>query len=175
LYNVAVYIPNQSLAALPEGVSCQKCDGTASGQPIASALTDATGHFTMDNPPVGQNIPMVIQVGKWRREVIIPNVTRCTDNVITDVNLERLPANQSEGHLPLIALTTGHSDALECLLRKIGISDSEFTPDSGTGRVHLYYGGGDLSNPSGSGAGASSLVSGAKLAGASALWGSRSK
>ena len=174
LYNVAVYIPNQSLTALPEGVSCQKCDGTASGQPIASALTDATGHFTMDNPPVGQNIPMVIQVGKWRREVIIPNITRCTDNVITDVNLERLPANQSEGHLPLIALTTGHSDALECLLRKIGISDSEFTPDSGTGRVHLYYGG-DLSGPTGSGAGANALASGPAFASAATLWGSPAK
>ena len=36
LYNVAVYVPNQALAAVPEGLSCQKCDGTASGQPIAS-------------------------------------------------------------------------------------------------------------------------------------------
>ncbi len=174
LYNVAVYIPNKALDPVPEGVSCQKCDGTASGQPIASALTDYTGHFTMDNPPVGQNIPMVIMVGKWRREVIIPNITRCQDNVITDINLERLPANQSEGHMPLIALTTGHSDALECLLRKIGISDSEFTPDSGTGRVHMYYGG-DLTGPTGSGAGANALVSGPAFASAATLWSSPAK
>ncbi|HXU64331.1 MAG TPA: carboxypeptidase-like regulatory domain-containing protein [Polyangia bacterium] len=175
LYNVSVYVPNQPLAPISEGLSCDQCNGRASGQPIASALTDAAGHFTIDNPPVGKNIPLVIQIGKWRRQVVIPEIARCTDTKITDVELERLPRNQSEGHLPLIALTTGHSDALECLLRKIGISDSEFTSDGGGGRVHLYYGGGDLSNPSGSGAGVSALASGAKLAGASALWGSRSK
>jgi hypothetical protein len=175
LYNVSVYVPNQPLAAVPEGLSCDQCNGRASGQPIASALTDAAGHFTMDNPPVGKNIPLVIQIGKWRRQVTIPEIARCADNVISDVELERLPRNQSEGHLPLIALTTGHSDALECLLRKIGISDSEFTNDGGGGRVHLYYGGGDLSNPSASGAGVNALASGAKLASASALWGSRSK
>ncbi len=175
LYNVSVYVPNQPLQPVSEGLSCDQCNGRASGQPIASALTDASGHFTMDNPPVGKNIPMVIQIGKWRRQVVIPEIVRCTDNTITDVNLERLPRNQSEGHLPLIALTTGHSDALECLLRKIGVSDSEFTNDAGGGRVHLYYGGGDLTNPSASGAGANSLASGAKFASASSVWGSRTK
>src|SRR5206468_1404230 len=94
--------------------------------------------------------------------------------VIDDVDLQRLPRNQAEGHLPLIALTTGHSDALECLLRKIGIADTEFTSDAGGGRVHLYTGG-DLTNPSGSGAGANALASGAKFASASTLWGSRTK
>jgi hypothetical protein len=175
LYNVAVYIPNKALDPVPEGLSCQKCDGTASGQPIASTLTDSTGHFTMDNPPVGTNIPMVIQVGKWRREVIIPNIARCTDTFISDVNLTRLPRNQSEGHLPQIAFTTGHSDAVECLLRKIGISDSEFTNDAGGGRVHMYWGG-DLTGPGdGTGAGASALASGAQFASAATLWGSPAK
>jgi hypothetical protein len=174
LYNVAVYIPNKTLDAVPEGLSCQQCNGTASGQPIASALTDSTGHFTMENPPVGTNIPMVIQVGKWRREVTIPSISRCTDNVITDVDLTRLPRNQSEGHLPQIAFTTGHSDAIECLLRKIGISDSEFTNDAGGGRVHMYWGG-DLSGPTNGGAGANALASGAQFASAATLWGSPTK
>jgi hypothetical protein len=174
LYNVAVYIPNKTLDPVPEGLSCQKCNGTASGQPIASALTDSSGHFMMDNPPVGTNIPMVIQVGKWRREVIIPNIDRCTDNVISDVDLTRLPRNQSEGHLPQIAFTTGHSDAVECLLRKIGISDSEFTNDAGGGRVHMYWGG-DLTGPTNGGAGANALASGPAFASAATLWGSPAK
>ena len=37
------------------------------GQPVASALTDARGEFTMQDVPVGPNIPVVIQTGKWRR------------------------------------------------------------------------------------------------------------
>jgi len=149
LYNVIVYVPNADLAPITDGVTCDQCNGTATGSPIASALTDATGHFTLDNAPVGSNIPLVIQIGKWRRQVAIPAVAACQDNPVADADhsLLRLPANQTEGHLPKIALATGHSDALDCLMRKIGVADSEFTPDSGTGRIHMYVGGaGSASN-----------------------------
>jgi hypothetical protein len=161
LYNVIVYVPNADLAPITDGVSCDQCNGTATGSPIASALTDATGHFVLDNAPVGSDIPLVIQIGKWRRQLSIPSVTACQDNPVadTDHSLLRLPARQSEGHLPKIAFSTGHSDSLDCLMRKIGIADSEFTPDSGTGRVHMYVG-----LDAGNGTGPASLASGGAFA-----------
>jgi hypothetical protein len=156
LYNVIVYVPNAALAPISEGVSCDKCNGTATGSPVASALTDATGSFVLENVPVGTDIPLVMQVGKWRRQVKIPSVVACADTPLVDKDLTRLPRNQAEGHLPQIALATGHSDALDCFLRKVGISDGEFTNDAGHGRVHMYVGGDSMSSKEGS----TQLVSG---------------
>jgi hypothetical protein len=174
IYNVVVYVPNAPLDPISEGVSCAQCAGTTSGKPLASALTDASGRFTLENPPVGKNIPLVIQVGKWRREVTVPEILPCANNTLTDVNLSRLPRNQAEGHIPLIALTTGHSDALECLLRKIGIADEEFTTDAGSGRVHMFVGG-DVPPKTG-GQGATSFASGGQaFPNAATLWGSPDK
>jgi hypothetical protein len=139
LYNVMVYVPNAPLDPIVEGVTCDKCGTIASGQPVASALTDASGNFTMPDVPVGTNIPVVIQTGKWRRQVTLPTVKACQDNVFSGTDTFRLPRNQSEGHLPKIAMTRGKADSLECLLRRIGVSDSEFTNPDGNGRVNIFY------------------------------------
>jgi hypothetical protein len=139
LYNVMLYVPNAPLDPLVEGVSCDKCGTIASGQPVASALTDASGNFTMQDVPVGANIPVVIQTGKWRRQITLPMVKACQDNVFAGTDTFRLPKNQSEGHLPKIAMTRGGADSLECALRRLGVSDSEFTNPDGAGRVNIYY------------------------------------
>jgi len=165
LYNVVVYVPNAALDPVPEGVSCDKCSVALTGKPIATALTDVNGKFVLSGVPAGSNIPLVIQVGKWRRQITVPTVTDCVDNPITNADQTRLPRTQSEGHIPKIAVTTGAADALECMLRRIGIADSEFTTDGGNGRVHLYAGGG----------GTNSFSAGGAFAPATSLWSNPTK
>ena len=102
----------------------------------------------------------------------LASVTACVDNPITDANLTRLPRTKAEGHIPKMALTTGGSDALECLLRKIGIADAEFTTDTGAGRVHLYIGGRpDAASSLGTDRFATTLNGGAVFPNATTLWG----
>ena len=144
IYNAQVYVPNAATTAIADGVSCTACQAPLSGKPLISgqlaiATTDAKGAFTLKDVPVGANIPLVVQLGKWRREVTIPNVTACSDNPLAK-DLVRLPKNQSEGHMPLIAMQTG-CDQTECtVLQRMGIADTEFTGPTGNGRIHMYRG-----------------------------------
>jgi hypothetical protein len=138
LYNAVVYIPDGAPPSFVDKVACEKC--TDSVQAVAVTLSGPDGSFTLDQDvPNSNNIDLVVQLGKWLREVSVP-ITPCTDNVLTNKDYTRLPRNKSEGHIPKIALSTGHSDALECLLRKIGVDDSEFTTDAHDGRVNMFVG-----------------------------------
>lgn len=154
LANVVVYVPNAPLAPIATGPTCDNCATPVSGSPVASALTDATGQFVMTNVPVGTNVPLVIQIGKWRRVVSLSQVKACQNNPFDDPTTFRLPRDQSEGNLPKIALAAGGADTLECLLLRIGISSAEFTDPSGTGRVNLYvddiYGTASVNTPTSS-------------------------
>jgi hypothetical protein len=125
LYNVAVYVPNASLESFPTGVTCDRCGTPVSGKPIVSTLSNSEGKFKLLNVPAGMNVPLVFQVGKWRRKVTVPNVTACQDTALTDPNMTRLPRNRTEGDLPKIAVTTGTCDQLGCLLPKLGVDASE--------------------------------------------------
>jgi hypothetical protein len=147
LYDVIVYIPNDTVDPLKPGVVCDQCGVLASGAPLVTALTGSDGRFVLKNVPVGQNIPLVIQLGKWRKQLTIPQVNACTDNPMSSPNVMRLPARQSEGDMPQIAVTTGGCDPFECVLRKIGIDPGEFTSETGGGKVHLYQGAGGSALP----------------------------
>ena len=147
LYNAIVYVPNATVDPFKDGVQCDQCTAP-SGSPVVSALTDATGAFKLDNAPAGANIPVVIQVGKWRRQIKIANVTPCQDTAVA-ASETHLPRNKSEGDMPQMAITTGGADSLECFLRKMGIDDAEFTPVSGSGKIHFYQGSGGAKLSSG--------------------------
>ncbi len=137
IYNALVYVPNAPVAPFPAGVSCNHCGVDVSGEPLVATNTAANGTFTLTNVPVGSNIPLVIQLGRWRRVVTIPTVTACGTTALPPA-LTRMPRNQAEGDIPKMAIATGRADGLECVLMKMGIDLAEFTQPSGTGRVHMY-------------------------------------
>jgi hypothetical protein len=155
LYNVYVYVPNKAVDPITAGNPyCSACEAPATGSPIIGAQTDPQGHFSIQfkpgastyGVPSGTNVPLVIQEGKWRKQLTIPMVAACqTTDLDATFNMGtgkarqmRLPANGSEGDMPLMAFTSG-CDPAECFLRHIGIDDAEFAPPGTAGKhVHFY-------------------------------------
>jgi hypothetical protein len=144
LYNVVVFVPNDPVGTLPPITpgtkTCNTCD-VSIGNYIAATETDAKGHFTLTGVPAISHLPLVVQTGKWRREVFLPSVTACTDNPVAAAN-SRLPKNHMEGDLPQMALLTGGCDDLGCFMKSMGIDDSEYTAPKGGGRLDIYQGAG---------------------------------
>ena len=197
---------------------CQRCDvANLPGQPLSYTVSGSDGRFNMTSVPSGTNIPIVLVLGRWRRQMVIPQVRasdaaratcdvgvllfvvcwicaaysrseRCVRSTRASIIRFRtdgfdcraircamavciaavLPADiccslprevvcstlrllivtscvQSEGDVPKIAVVTGSADALECVLRGMGISDSEFgVGPSGPQRIHLYQDNGQV-------------------------------
>lgn len=142
LYNVLVFVPNGELKPFDDGVTCETCEKSVSGTPLTAALTDTKGRFVLKDMPAGANIPLVVQIGRFRRKITIPFVSECTDTLV-NMGDARLPRNSSEGDIPRIAIVTSTYDPTECILNAIGIDANEFTNPSGTGRVHIYHGNGN--------------------------------
>jgi hypothetical protein len=139
VYNAIVYIPNKPLEPFKTGASCERCATTVVNPVPRAVLTNEKGEFSIEGAPDGPAIPLVFQIGKWRRQVNV-NVTSCTDNVFEDPALMHLPTKQSEGDMPKIAVVTGGCDPLGCILSRMGVDASEFTDAKGPGRVHVYKG-----------------------------------
>jgi hypothetical protein len=150
LYNVAVYVPATPLQPLPKGVPtgadmCSCGALYASGAVVnTTTVISPPGTFTLTNVPVGDKVPLVIQIGKWRRQFNI-SVTACQDNPQPDRSLT-LPSSVLSGdtidNMPDIAVSTGNADTLECLMTRIGLPSTEYTAGAGgTGHVHVFKGG----------------------------------
>jgi hypothetical protein len=167
LYNVLVYVPNAPLDPIASGPTCTQCQAPASGAPVVKTTTDANGHFTLSNAPDGDAVPLVLQLGKWRRRVVLPHVTKCQDNTFntktnpkdkTAETFLRLPRKQAEGspddNIPRIAVTTG-CDFTECFLANaVGIDSKEF--EAG-GRVSIYDGQESVTYPTSHGSAVTNL------------------
>ena len=136
LYNAIVYVPSQATTSETAGVTCGACDGQVSGDPIVTTLTGSDGTFTLANVPPGAQIPLVVQMGKWRKQTTV-NVPSCATTAV-DAASTTLPKNSSEGDMPKIAIATGSVDPFECLLLKIGIDPAEIQPDSANTRVAFF-------------------------------------
>ncbi|MFT3697890.1 MAG: hypothetical protein QM831_32420 [Kofleriaceae bacterium] len=149
IYGALVYVPNGGAAPyygttpFAAGVSCDSCSSLVSGEPLVYATTAVDGTFTIDNAPCGASIPLVIQLGRWRRQISIPNVQCCANTALTaaQTHLPRTHTGEPgdlRSDIPLTAVATGDVDALHCVLRKMGVADSEFTTPASGGRVQFY-------------------------------------
>jgi hypothetical protein len=157
LYGVNVYVPETDPGPLVDGATCSRCDAGLQGGAIVQAVTDEQGNFTLTDVPATMNVPVVIQVGKWRRQLNIPNVAACqalpADKLDTTLpkSVTDMTADTTSVDLPRIAISTGGADALECLIRKLGVDDKEITTMGQGGRINLF------SNLSAAGKGVSSF------------------
>lgn len=143
IYGALVYVPNGAagapsygVQAFPAGVSCDSCSSLVTGDPLVAAVTGTDGSFTINNAPCGTDIPLVIQLGRWRRQIVVPTVACCDSTPLTNQQTH-LPRNQVgeagdvRSDIPLMAFSTGNVDTLHCVMRNIGIDDSEI------GRAHV--------------------------------------
>jgi hypothetical protein len=149
VYNATVYVPidGSALDPIPSGAACGACASVPAVNALAMAQTGPDGKFVLTNVPTtdvapGNPIPLVVQVGKWRREEMLTSVPRCQTTPV-DKDSSRLPRNQLDGagahaDLPKMAISAGR-DPLECLLLKMGVDPSEFhSAGTGAGSIDYY-------------------------------------
>lgn len=141
LPNVLVYASTTPVSPPPSGVQCLTYQNqTPTGANVVSFTYSAgDGTFTLQNIPQNASYTVVIQAGKWQRQFTEAVGAGPLAGLILN-----MPANHTQGNIPMIAVATGSIDGAECVLRDMGISDSEFTDDNGTvnpgGFIHLYQG-----------------------------------
>jgi hypothetical protein len=175
LYDAYVYVPVDAdltkLTAISnawaDGVTCQRCSD-ATVHAVAVGQTNTNGEFTLEGLPSGTNIPLVVEMGKWRRIIVISTITACQSNAVTNnctatdksLCVARLPRNRFDGYnpanggyayvsasgangkadMPMVAMISGSADPFQCMLLKAGIDPNEFgSYDKNPERRFHYY------------------------------------
>jgi hypothetical protein len=150
LYNVVVFIPNDvnTLPTITPGThTCNTCD-VSIGDYVAATQTLYDGSFTLKGVPNGKQVPVTVQVGKWRRTTYVDINNACATNKVTDGVLH-LPGKRADGDMPQMAVLTGGCDDLGCFLTGMGIDPTEFAAPMATlsstaphtaGRLDVYEG-----------------------------------
>ncbi len=140
LPHVLVYATVNPVAPLAAGAQCLTSTSATPTNVVAYTYTAVDGTFTLTGVPQNATYTLVIQAGKWRRQ--FPQ-TSVADTPLSGLALH-MPADHTQGDIPLIAIATGGADGLECVFHDMGIADTEFTDDTGSvnpdGRIHLYKG-----------------------------------
>jgi hypothetical protein len=185
LYGINVYAPSMDPGPMPTGLQCNQCSDVLPGIPVGHAVqTDEMGNFTLTNVPSGSNVEIVITSGKWRRIIKLPSVAQCAGTAMgsADTTLPKsmtdLTPNTVSVSMPMIAISTGRLDALECLVLKLGIADTEITTDAGSGHVNLFSD--TMATGTNNGSGTSSFQTGfaggtGTFSDSQTLWGSAAK
>jgi hypothetical protein len=133
-----VYVPNMGLPEFPSTISCDLCGDI--GAAAANTKTAYDGTFTLTHVPSGSAIPVVIQLGRFRRVMNI-DITPCAQQAAPlDVKVQgqRLPKKDGEmdpnDNVPKIAVATGDWDQIECVLKRMGIEQFDLYEDRDPGQ-----------------------------------------
>ena len=155
LLNAFVFVPYDTspLPPIPTGTRvCSTCSTEVGGVTVG-AFTESDGSFVLTGVPVVANLPLVVQIGKWRRRITVPSVPDCATTALSLSGPDqlRLPRSQKEGDMPQMAILTGGADDLGCFLTRVGVDPSEYTAPHAGGRVDVYQGLGTTGSSTGPG------------------------
>ncbi|MBX3259325.1 MAG: hypothetical protein KF782_06510 [Labilithrix sp.] len=150
LSSIHVYQPAGPLVALSDNPAagppaCDTCASVASPA-LAFDYTAPNGTFTLYNAVPGPNQTLVVQSGRWRRQFSVGDVPACSTTAVPE-GAARMPRNMADGisvKMPKLAFVLGSKETLECLFRRLGVSDSEFVAPTAANwtttpkRFHVY-------------------------------------
>lgn len=139
-----VYVPRQ-INEFPEEVQCEVCD-QITDDAIVITSTDVDGSFTLapiptsENQTAGITVPVMSQIGRFRKMSNVVIDSPCAENQASDDNFQLPSRTEGQDSIPKIAVVTGDFDVMECVLLNMGIDQDAF--DLYNGISDPIFGGG---------------------------------